>query len=138
MKKNPQVNPADMGSDDYKNLVDLLSVFSEATHRRDVVHLHAIEVILTLRVEQAEHRVGVRLAVDVRYPPLVPNDGDAFCLLLPGGDFLTGERLGNQRTRSEQEYYQTENNQHLSSCSHKPGVKMAKPSEWFFQPVKYK
>ena len=55
--------------------------------RVDVVRLDAVEVVLGLRVDHAEHRVGVGLAVDVRDAPVVADDGDVLRLLLPAREF---------------------------------------------------
>ena len=67
----------------------------QAAHRVDVVRLDAIEVVLGLRVDHPEDRVGVGLAVDVRDAPVVADDGDVLGLLLPACD--VGFRGGLER-----------------------------------------
>ena len=67
--------------------------------RVEVVGLDAVEVVLGLRVDHAEHRVGVGLAVDVRDAPVVADDGDALRLLLPAGDVLVCGGLRRGRAR---------------------------------------
>ena len=56
--------------------------FGEPALRVDEVGLDAVEVVFRLRVHQAEHDVGVGLAVDVRHAPVVANDRDALRALL--------------------------------------------------------
>ena len=70
--------------------------FRQPPHRVQVVGLDPIEVVLGLRVDQAEHRVSIGLAVDVGDAPIVPEDGDALPLSLPTGDVL---RAGAGRRR---------------------------------------
>src|SRR5204863_6127826 len=70
--------------------------FRQPPHRVQVVGLDPIEVVLGLRVDQAEHRVSIGLAVDVGDAPIVPEDGDALRLSLPTGDVL---RAGAGRRR---------------------------------------
>ena len=62
--------------------------FRQPPHRVQVVGLDAIEVVLSLRVDQAEHRVSVGLAVDVGDAPIIPEDGDVLRLSLPTSDVL--------------------------------------------------
>src|SRR5207302_1163287 len=50
--------------------------FGKPAHRVDVVRLDAIEVVLGLRVHEAENGVGVTLAVNVRDAPGVASDRD--------------------------------------------------------------
>jgi hypothetical protein len=54
-----------------------------ATQRSEVVHLHAIEVVLGLRVDHPEHRVGVALAVHMRDAPIVADHVHVRGFLLP-------------------------------------------------------
>ena len=63
---------------------DLLLALSlgEPALRVDEVGLDAVEIVFRLRVHQAEHHVGVGLAVDVRHAPVVTDDRDALRALL--------------------------------------------------------
>ncbi len=54
----------------------------------NVIHLHAIEVVLGLCVHHAEDRIGIRLAVHVRNAPVVTNDRDILGLFLPAREIL--------------------------------------------------
>ena len=71
--------------------------------RVEIVRLDAIEVVLGLRVDHAEDRVRVGLAVDVRDAPVVAHDRDVLRLALPRGE-LRGRRLlrggGNDESRN--------------------------------------
>ena len=68
--------------------------FRGTPHRRDVIGLHAIEVILGLRIHHTEHGVGVGFAVHVRDAVLIAHDGHAGGLLLP---LCRLSRQGNRR-----------------------------------------
>ena len=57
--------------------------FRRAAHRGDVVRLHAIEVVLGLRIHHAKHGIGIRFAIDVGNAVLVAHDRDAVGLFLP-------------------------------------------------------
>ena len=57
--------------------------FGRAAQGGQVIRLDAREVVLGLRVDHAEHRVGVGLAVDVRDSPIVAGDRHASCLRTP-------------------------------------------------------
>src|SRR5204862_1085782 len=59
----------------------------EPAHRVEVVRLDAIEIVLGLRVDCAEDRVGVGLPVDVGDAPVVADDRDGARLLLPSRRF---------------------------------------------------
>ena len=58
----------------------------------EVVALDAAEVILRLRVDHAEHRIGVGFAVDMRDAPVIADDADIF-RMLPPARILTGVRF---------------------------------------------
>jgi hypothetical protein len=56
--------------------------FGEAAHGIEVVGFEAVEVVLGLRVNHSEDRVGVRPATHVRNSPVIARDGDVgacFC-----------------------------------------------------------
>ena len=75
--------------------------FRQPPHGIDVVGLHAIEVVLGLRVFHAEHGVGVSFAIDVRYAPIVANDGDAAGLSGPTFSFRVLGQRGGYRQQQE-------------------------------------
>ena len=82
--------------------------FREAPHRVQVVRLDAVEVVFGLRVDHAEHGVGVGLAGDVRDAPVVADDGDVLRLFLPArrvgtGVLLRAERRERQADQGEDE-----------------------------------
>ena len=58
--------------------------------RQQVVGLYPVEIVLGLRVDQCEHRVGVGLAMHMRDPPVVARDRDAARPGFPGGNFGCG------------------------------------------------
>ena len=62
--------------------------FGEPPHGVDEVRLDAIEVVLSLRVDDAEDRVRVRLAVDVRDTPIFADDRNVLRLPLPTRDIV--------------------------------------------------
>ena len=45
--------------------------------------LDTIKVILGLRVNRAEHGIGVSVSINMGDAPIIANDGDAFCGLVP-------------------------------------------------------
>jgi hypothetical protein len=61
--------------------------FSRPPLREQEVVFHPGEVVLGLRVDEAEDCIGVGLAMDVRNPPVVAGDDDVLRLRLPGGEF---------------------------------------------------
>ena len=65
--------------------------FRRPAKRSQVVGLDAIEVVLALRIDHAEHHVGIGFTVDVGDAPVVSNDVDALGLFGPTGEF--GGRL---------------------------------------------
>src|SRR6185437_1940392 len=69
-------------------LIDLRFAFGlrQPTHGVDVVRLHAIEVVLGLRVLRAEDRIGVGFSVNVRNAPVITDDRDIGRFLLPARD----------------------------------------------------
>ena len=77
--------------------------FCQPPHRVDEVRLHAIEVVLGLRVDQPEHGVGVGLSVNVRNAPVVANDRDVLRLLLPADRILRRGALRERDTRRADE-----------------------------------
>ena len=74
----------------------------QPSHRVQVVGLDPIEVVLGLRVHEAEDGVGVRPAVHVRDAPIIPDDRDVPGLLLPAGDVL-GQRDGESGDNQQRE-----------------------------------
>jgi hypothetical protein len=60
--------------------------FGEAAEGVNVVKLDAVEIVLGLRVEQAEDGVGVGFSEDVGNAPGVADDGDVAGVLLPAGE----------------------------------------------------
>ena len=58
----------------------------EASHRVQIIRFDPVEVVLSLGVHHAEHRVGVALSVDVWDAPVVADDRDVLRSLLPGRD----------------------------------------------------
>ena len=71
--------------------------FRRASHRGDVVRLHAIEIIFGLRVHHAKYGVGVGLAIHVGDAPLIAHDRDAVGLLLPRGGLRRRKRRREQQ-----------------------------------------
>ncbi len=65
----------------------------QAAHSVNVVRFYAIEVVLGLRVEGSENRVGICSSVDVGDAPVVPDDSDSVRLAFPTGDFGRPVRL---------------------------------------------
>ena len=64
--------------------------FRGTAERGQVVHLHAVEVVLALRVDHAEDRIGIGLAVNVGDSPIVANDGDAGAFGFQVGEIVGG------------------------------------------------
>ncbi len=69
----------------------------QSAHAVHEVRFDAIEVVFGLRVDHAEHRVRVGLAVDVWHTPVVTDDGDALGALLPGGHLRIHRGRGLRR-----------------------------------------
>ncbi len=89
--------------------VDLLFAFrlGEPSDRIEVVRLDAVEIVLGLRVDDAEHRVRVGLAVHVRDAPRVADDRDVLRLPFRGGDVPVAGRLRRaRRAREDREQHQ--------------------------------
>ena len=82
--------------------IDLLLTLGlrKPPHRIDEIRLDAVEIVLRLLVDQAEHSVRVRLPVDVGDSPVIAGDRDALRLLLPGRNVRRSLRA---RTRDERE-----------------------------------
>src|SRR5262245_12446608 len=78
---------------------------SQPTHRVDVVGLDAIEIVFGLGIHRAEYRICIRLSVNVGDAPIVADNGDAACFLLPSRNLRLLSSLGNQGDRygSEEE-----------------------------------
>src|SRR5262245_10503564 len=53
------------------------------SHRVEVVRLDPIEIVFGLGINGPENRIGVRLAVDVRDPPVIADDRDITSPLPP-------------------------------------------------------
>ena len=97
----------------------------ESSHRVEVVHLDPIEVVLGLRIDHPEHRVGVGGARDVRDPPVVAGDRHCGGARLPPGDLVarrargcaTGEEGCNEcgDERSGQEAHEAQQTGHWRS-----------------------
>src|SRR5439155_16458021 len=63
--------------------------FCQASHGVEVIYFDAIEIVFRLGVDDAEDRIGVRLAEHMGNAPIVSYDGDALCFPFPcGGVFL--------------------------------------------------
>ena len=79
--------------------------FGQAADGIKVIGFDAVKIVLALRVEQAEHRVGISLAINMRHAPGIANNLDLPGLLLPAGHFCFGEflRLGSQRQQAQKE-----------------------------------
>ncbi len=81
--------------------------FREAAHGIEIVCLHAIEVVLGLRVHDAEDRVGIGLSVHVRYAPGVAKDGDVLRFLLPPGNlFVIGGAWGRRQAHHKEDEHE--------------------------------
>jgi hypothetical protein len=71
--------------------------FGETPHGVEVVHLDPVEVVLRLRVDHAEHGVGVGSPPNVGDPPLVARDGDVVGAGLPAGLVQAGGSARGER-----------------------------------------
>ena len=65
--------------------VDLRFAFrlGQASHGVQVIGFDAIEIVFSLGVDDAEDRIRIRLAGDVRNAPIVPHDRDVLSLVFP-------------------------------------------------------
>src|SRR6516225_4232690 len=81
---------------------------AEPAQGHHIVSLYAWKVILSLCVESAEDCVCVGLSVDMSNSPLVPDDADAACLMLPA--FALGRvccQRGRYHRQQEQKAHQS-------------------------------
>ena len=74
----------------------------QAALRVDEVGFDAIEIILRLGVDHAEHGVGVGLALDVGDAPIITGDGDSGLAGGPAIGFGRGQRRDGENGREEQ------------------------------------
>jgi hypothetical protein len=70
------------------------------TEHADVVRLYPVEVVLSLRILHAKHRVGVSLAVYVGNAPIVTIEGDVASLALPARDVAGARGCRGTRLRA--------------------------------------
>ena len=77
--------------------------FGQAAHRIDVVGLDAIEIVLRLGVDHAEHGVRVCLRIHMRDSPVITYDGDVRRASFPSVCFrVLGLRQGREDTQQEE------------------------------------
>ena len=77
--------------------------FRDSPQLFDVIHFNAAEVVFALGIHQSEHCVGISLAVNMRNPPGVTDNGDLGGLALPSGHILLTSGLGREKIGKKEE-----------------------------------
>lgn len=76
--------------------------FGHASQFFDIVRLHAVEIVLALRIQEPEDRVGIGLAINMGDAAVVADNGDSGGLFFPVTDLLRGKGLRQQLQGEDQ------------------------------------